>query len=213
MEECDKAYDELKAKQEGSAKAKNVLRGAGYARGGGVGRMKKHEDEAEDKKLIKKELKSAKIVAKKHGGPVEGKHAAKRADKYARGGSAPSGKHTHININLAASQADKEAAAKKGMMVGAQMAAQRMQGAPRPMGGAPMQARGPMPAPQAPGGAPGGGVPPTMQGGMKRGGKAYAKGGKVGPVKVKGVPHLEGGSGGALGRLEKAKQYGTKPKA
>ena len=53
--ENDAAYDKLRAKHDASTKAKNVLRGAGYARGGGVGARAKHPDEAEDKKLIKKE--------------------------------------------------------------------------------------------------------------------------------------------------------------
>lgn len=211
--EKDKAYDALKAKQEGSAKAKGVLRGAGYARGGGVSpeRSKKHPDEAEDKKLIKHMVGKAKIKVKQ-GGKVDGHKTKMRADKYARGGSVPKG-HTKININMGASQADKKEAMQKGVQLGAQLAASKMAGGARPGAGAPMQARGPMPgaAPMPPGaaGPGGGGVPPTMQ---KHGGRTFAKGGKVGPAKVAGVPHLTGGSGGGLGRLEKIKDYGTKGK-
>ena len=199
--ESDKAYDKLKGSQEGSAKAKRVLSSAGYAKGGKV-----HSDEKEDKKLIKKELGKAKIEVKKHGGKVAGRKPAARADKFARGGSAPRGKHTAVNINLAASQADKADSFKKGAMAGAQMAAQKL-GAGRPGAGAPMQARPPMPPPGAagpmgPAGAPpAGGVPPTMQ---KRGGRTYAKGGAVKDW-TKGA-----GAGGGEGRLAKAKTYGAK---
>lgn len=198
---CDKAYDALKAKQEGSAKAKNVLRGAGYARGGGVGVPK----------------------VKKHGDKVDGKHSKSRADKFSRGGSAPSGKHTktHIAINVGAGEAEKRNALQQGMQLGAKLAAAKMAGAARPGAGAPTQARGPAPMPQ--GGPPmGGGVPPTM---ANRGGR-FAKGGKVtglppglkgknggGPKRISGVPHLSGSAAGGLGRLQKKAQYGTKPKA
>lgn len=216
--EKDKAYDKLKANQEASGKAKKVLASAGYARGGGV--SPKHKDEKQDKKLIKEMVGKAKIKVK-HGGHVEGKKAKERADKYKRGGSVPRG-HTKININMAASQADKAEAMKKGVALGAQMAASKMGGGgPRPMGGAPMQARGPAPgaAMPPPGAAmpPPGGMPPSgPQGlppmGQKRGGRTYAKGGKVGPVRVKGVPHLDGSAAGGLGRLQKIKSYGTKPK-
>lgn len=214
--ESDKAYDKLKSKQENSVKAKSVLRGAGYARGGGVSpERKKHPDEKEDKALIKKELGKAKIKPAKHGGKIDGGKPKVRADKYARGGSVPRG-HTKININMGASQADKKEAMQKGVQLGAQLAARKMGGGGmRPGAGAPMQARPPMPAgpPPAPGGMPPGaggppGVPPTM--GAACGGRQYAKGGKV-----KGVQHLTGGAGagGGKGRLAKMASYGTKPKA
>lgn len=178
----DKAYDALKARQDASTKAKKMLAVGGYARGGGVSPMKKQ------------------------GGKVEGKKSAGRADKFARGGSVPRG-HTKININMGASQADKQDAMKKGVALGAQLAARKMAaGMPRPGAGAAMQARGPMPAPggMPPGGAPMGGPPPMMQ---KNGGRTYAKGGKVTPLK------MEAGAGGGAGRREKIKKYGTKPSA
>jgi hypothetical protein len=195
--EKDPAYDSLKAKQEHSEKAKNVLRGAGYARGGGVS-PKRHSDEKEDKALVKKMMSKAKIKVK-HGGKIDGKAAAHRADKYKRGGSVPHG-HTKININVGSGQEEKKQALQAGMALGAKMA-----GAGRPMAGAPMQARAPMPGPSAPMSAPGGA--PSM---AKKGGRMYKRGG---PVRVAGVPHLKGGAGGAKGRLSKMESYGTKPKA
>lgn len=205
--ESDPAYNKFKANQENSAKAKGMLARSGYARGGGVSPIKavhKHEGHMH---------KGEKKTKLKHGSKVEGKKPHHRADKFARGGSVPKG-HTKININMGASMADKQDAMKKGAQIGATMMAQKMAGGARPGAGASMQARGlmPGPAPMPPGGAPpmGGGVPPTM--GQKRGGRTYAKGGKVGPVRVPGVPHMDAGGGGGAGRREKMKQYGTKPK-
>ena len=202
-EDRDEGYEKAKAKSGHGGKVGKVLKSAGYARGG---------DAEQDKKMIKKaidehdaQLHGGKKthLKLKHGGMIEGKKTEKRADKYARGGSVARGKHTttHVNVNLAASEADKKEAFQKGAMTGATMAAQKM-GGPRPGAGAPMQARAPMPPP-APGGVPaGGGVPPTMQ---KRGGRTYAQGGKV--------PKMEFGAGGGKGRLEKIKKYGKKPNA
>lgn len=186
-EECDKEYDALKAKQEGSSKAKGVLARAGYARGGGVSPVKavhKHET-----RLHKGETKTP----FKRGGKVDGAKTKPRADKFARGGRAPKGHHTKININVGASQDEKRAAMQQGAQLGARMAASKMAAPPMAPPAGPM------------GAAPG--TPP-----MKTGGRAYAKGGKVGPVRVPGTVHLPGGAGGAEGRLAKKKQYGTKPK-
>lgn len=196
--EKDAAYDKVKAKQEHSEKAKNVLRGAGYARGGGVS-PKRHSDEKEDKALIKKMVGKAKIKVK-HGGKIDGKKPHARADKFKRGGSVPRG-HTKININVGAAEAEKKQALQTGMALGAKMAASR------PMAGAPMQARPPMGAPA--GGPPPGG-PPMPPPGAKKGGRMYKHGG---PVRVAGVPHLKGGAGGAKGRMSKIASYGTKPKS
>lgn len=192
----DKAYDREKAKQVGSAKAKSVLRGAGYARGGGVS-------------PVKKKMKK-----------IEGEKPAMRADKYARGGSVPKGKHaghhTKININVGAGQAEKQAALQQGVKMGATMAAQKLgAGGPRPGAGAPPMAR-PMPPPPGAGAPPpGAGAPPP--GGMSMaacGGRQYKRGGAVGPKKVPGVTNIsEGGAAGAKGRLQKIKLYGTKPKS
>lgn len=190
----DKAYDRVKAKQVGSEKAKGVLRGAGYARGGGV---------SPAKKKMKK---------------VEGEKPAMRADKYARGGSVPKGKHaghhTKIIINAGGNPADKAAAMQQGMKMGATMAAQKLgAGGPRPGAGAPPMAR-PMPPPPGAGAPPpGAGAPPGGMSMAACGGRQYKRGGAVGPKKVPGVTNIsEGGGGGARGRLEKMAKYGTKPK-
>lgn len=207
--EKDAAYDKLRSKADKSEKAKGVLRGAGYARGGGVSPVKavhKHESHLH---------KGKKKTEFKHGGKIEGKKTAMRADKFKRGGSVAKGHHTRININVGAAQAEKQQAMKAGVMVGAKLAAAKMAGGARPGAGAPMQAR-PMPGGPAPGGMPPGGAPPTgtpPMVGAARGGCMYKSGGKVGPVKVAGVPHLKGGGGGAKGRMSKIASYGTKPKA
>lgn len=201
--ETDKAYDRVKSKQERSEKAKGVLRGAGYARGGGV---------SPAKKKMKK---------------VEGEKPKSRADKYARGGSVPKGHHTKININVGAGQQEKAAAMQQGVKMGATMAAQKLgAGGPRPGAGAPPMARPPMPPPGGmPGGAPpprpmmpppgaGPGGPPPGGPPMANRGGAFKRGGSVGPKKVSGVTNIsKGGGGGARGRLEKIAKYGTKPKA
>jgi hypothetical protein len=205
MAEKDPAYDKIKARQEKSEHAKNVLRGAGYARGGGVSPVKavhKHE----------KHLHKGKTETKfKHGGKIEGKKPHARADKFARGGSVPHGKHTKIAINIGGGQAEKQQAMQAGVQLGAKMAAAKMAGGPRPGAGAAMQAR-PMPAPGGPGPGPGMPAPGGAPGmpGAKHGGRMYKEGGKVGSAKVSGTAHITGGAGGGLGRLEKIKQYGVK---
>lgn len=216
MAEVDKEYDRVRSKADHSTKARGVLRGAGYARGGGVGARAKKAVHKHEGHLHKGEEKTK----LKKGGKVDGKKPAARPDKMARGGSKPRG-HTKININVGAGQQEKQQAMQQGMQLGAKMAAQKMaaagggMGGPRPGAGAPMQGRPGMPPPGAggppPGAAPGGPpmqrppMAPPGQPGMKRGGK-------VGPKRVEGVPHLTGGGGGAQGRLDKQKEYGTKPK-
>jgi hypothetical protein len=64
---------------------RRVLKQAGYAHGGAV-----HEDEAEDKALIKKELGKARIKVRS-GGKVDGKKPEHRPDRRARGGRADGG--------------------------------------------------------------------------------------------------------------------------
>lgn len=201
--ECDAAYDKVKAKQENSAKAKTVLRGAGYARGGGVSPARavhKHEDHLH---------KGEKKTKFKHGGKIEGKTPHMRADKFKRGGSVAKGHHTKININVGGAEAEKKQAMQTGVQLGAKLAAAKMAGGPRPGAGAPMQAR---PMPPGPMGGPPSAPPPTgtpPMVGAARGGRTYKAGGKV-----KGVKRLTGGAGagGGEGRLAKMKSYGAKPK-
>lgn len=217
MSECDAAYDKLKSKQVGSDKAKSVLRGAGYARGGGVSPAKStkpqslHAEEKGDKKAIAK----AKACVKNRfadGGKVGGGSSKINAGKSSRGGSKPKG-HTKININVGAGDQEKKQAMQAGVQLGARMAAAKMAGGPKPGG------MMPPPGPGGPGGPPPGAMPPPGAGPggpppmAARGGRMYAKGGvvKKGPKRVPGTVHLKGGGGGAQGRLDKAKAYGGKP--
>lgn len=126
-----------------------------------------HEDEKEDKKLIKKMVGKAKIKMKA-GGDVEGKKAHARADKkprYAAGGATKhkgkGEKGTKVNVIVAGGGGQPQMPPHPPM-------------APPP--GAGMPPPGGMP-PRPPMGAPGG-MPPG--GPMKRGGAAYKNGGKVG---------------------------------
>jgi hypothetical protein len=214
--ESDAGYDKVKARHDHSDKAKGMLRRGGYARGGGVGAARKHplalhtDTKGEGSALKGAKKRAAKLAT---GGKVRGDKPKARPDKMARGGSKPHG-HTKVNINVGAGEQEKKQAMQAGVQLGAKMAAAKMAGMPRPGAGAPMQARPMGPPPGAgpgmppPGGPPGAGGPPMAA----RGGRMYASGGKVGPKRVKGVPHLDGGAGGAKGRLEKVKEYGTKPK-
>jgi len=155
-----------------------------YARGGKA----KHGDEKEDRALFKKMEKEEGKGEFKVGGKV----STPRADKFARGGHAKHGKHhkgTHINIAVVAphgkGQPDPAATMPPDM----------------PPGMPPSAPMAPPPG-MGPPGAPPGGPPPGMPP-MKRGGAAYAKGGKV-PMKA--------GAGTGEGRLEKIKAYGLSPK-
>lgn len=152
-----------------------------YARGGKA----KHADEAQDRALFKKMEKEEGKGEFKVGGKV----STPRADKFARGGHAK-GKHhkgTHINIVNVAPHAKPDPAA-------------TMPPDMPPPGAPPMAPPPGMAPPGAP--PPGAGMPPGMPP-MKRGGVAYAKGGKV-PMKA-------GGYSG-VGRLEKVKAYGMNAK-
>ena len=127
----------------------------GYAHGGAV-----HSDEAEDKALIRKEVKRSALK-------VEGKHAKHRSDKphRAKGGRTnKKGGKTVVNVIAGGHPAP---------MGGPAMAG----GPPQPMPAAPpMPPRPMMPPPGMPPGGPG--MPPGMPP-RRAGGRAFAKGGRV----------------------------------
>jgi hypothetical protein len=192
-----------------TVKAKAMLSNAGYrgrfAKGGHV----KHEDEAEDKALLKKEIGKAKIKLKK-GGCAEGGKPRDRADKLARGGKTKGkGKDGHVTVNVINAHGGQ----KPPMMM-------KPPGLPMPPPGA--GPGGPPPPGMMP--PPGAGGPPPP--GMHRGGRAKkAKGGRIDDERDEkpGMPAghfarggktkfpvpMEDGAGGGLGRLAKAKEYGA----
>jgi hypothetical protein len=133
-----------------------------YARGGKV-----HGDEAEDKELIRKEVKGE---ALKH----EGKKPKMRADKAmrrAKGGKVHGKGHGKTNVNvIVAPGGGKPMAGLGGGMP---------PGPPPPMAAPPMPPKPPMAAPSP---APGAMAGPSPLGGMpprRAGGRAYKRGGKV----------------------------------
>lgn len=194
-------YDQYKEVHAGRRVAKE--RSKHFKRGGAV-----HSDVAEDKKLIKQELKKHEAEEMKS----EGKKGKARLDKRARGGGVKhggkKGHKTHINIVVAPKGGD---AAVPPPGAGA--------GGPPP--GGPMIPPGPMAPPPGPLGAgpPGMGGPPGMKrgGGVPRGisSKAnlehwsnraksntkYERGGKV---------KMHGGADSGIGRLDKIKAYGKR---
>lgn len=191
-----------------STRAKLAKMGYGKALGGHM----KHPDEAEDKKLIKKEVSKARIKLR-DGGHAEGSEPKHRADRLARGGKPKhKGGHTTVNV-VVAGQHPKPVPVPVPKPVPVPVnAGPAGPGAPPPPGA------GPMPDPNA----------PPM--GLKRGGRAkrsdggsadlkmesqrdparnsppgqFAKGGRT-----KAAVKMDSGSGGGLGRLEKAKAYGA----
>ena len=139
-----------------------------YAHGGAV-----HEDEAEDKKLIKRTVKKKALK-------MEGGKPKHRMDRRARGGRTKSkGKGTNVNVIVAPQHA---AGGAPGMMPGMPPGAMPpphppMMASPSPPGAPPPMPPGGMPPPGMPP-RPGMMPPPGMMP-HKRGGRAYAKGGAV----------------------------------
>lgn len=149
----------------GRKKGRHMLTKAGYKVGGHV---KKHEDVAADKKLIKEMVHEHErhdhpgepLTKLKHGGEAKGKKGHCRLDKYARGGGVKKDGKTKINIIVGQPKDDG-----MGDMLKTAMMAKAGQMPPRPMPPVPPMGAGPGPVPPAPGAGP-----------MKRGGRA------VGPM-------------------------------
>lgn len=192
----------MKHHEERRAKAADILSQQGY------GKMKDIADHEVAKAVGEhdKQMHGGKKthLKLKDGGKAMGKEPMHRLDRKPRsaGGRNKSHKEPKVSVNVI------NAGGKQPMPV--PMAGSM---APHP----PM----PMPAPQVPAGPPPGvmasGAPPMSArpmmpppGGMPQ---RPFKGG--GPVRDKGndIPHLEGGSGGGLGRLEKAAHEKTRRKA
>lgn len=176
-------YSQHREVHAGRSRAHHVLKHGHFKRGGEV-----HKDEAADRKLFGK-------LIKEHDAKVPGRASGGRLDKYARGGKTKHG--TQVNIAIVSPHGkdkDHEGNTPTGIPP---------MGMPPP---APMPPRPPMAGPP-PGGPPGGPMggppmPPRPPGVMKRGGKVFARGGKV---------HMTAGSFSGEGRLEKKKAYGLKP--
>lgn len=131
----------------------------GYASGGAV-----HSDEGEDKKLIKKMVRTHDNEATEMAGDKRGKPRADRVNR-AHGGKVK-GKHKGVNVNVIVAPQGGDGGKPPMPMPPGPMAGP-------PPGGPPM--RPPM-APPPGVGAPGGMPPPGMR---AHGGRAYAKGGRV----------------------------------
>lgn len=163
-----------------NSKANSLLKRGGYKSGGAVDSKVKAGVHQHEKHMHKGE-KETKLHLKR-GGVADGEHGKQRIGKYARGGPTSSKKGTTVNVVIAGSG-------------GQQQPPQRVP-VPVPAGPPPgMPPRPPMgAAPAAPGGMPPA-RPPMNTGGRIK---------KLAPHKY------DAGSGGGLGRLEKAKEYGAK---
>lgn len=160
-------------------KAKSILKGAGYGAMQNLVTKGVHEHEKHMHKG-KKET-SLKLAT---GGRAEGSAPESRLDRKSRAAGGRNrgkgkGKGNHVKINIL--NAGKQPVP---VPMPATPAVGKPPMAPAPVGAAPPPPMGAM------------GRPPIPGVGLKSGGAARMKG--------KDVPHLKGGSGGGLGRLEKA---------
>lgn len=133
-------------------RGRRMLHESGYANGGAI-----HEDEAEDKALIKRELGNARIKVRSKGGMIKGDGAKEhpgRRSRRASGGHVPHKDHGKpgigkVNIMIAKDDKPSMPTPVAGMM------------APHPMAPPP----GPMPGGPPPGAPPMGAMPPRPMGG------------------------------------------------
>jgi hypothetical protein len=181
------------------------------------GRAMKHDDEAADRSLVKKMVKSKSLTGKKKGGEVFSGSGYPQKVPGATGGRTAratggklgkSGKgKTNINIVIAAGkQPGKENAPPMGMPPGMGMPPPPPMGAP-PAGGPGMPpGLPPGPPPGLPPGLGAGpmagpGGPPPMPPGMPP--MPRKSGGKVGHRTYRSYKDMDAGAGGGEGRLEK----------
>ncbi len=186
---------------DGRDRAKQILKDNDYKQDKALADREVRKGISEHEKQLHSGKKSRLKLAcggRADGGRAEGEAPKSRLDRKSRAhGGRNKGKEAKVAVNVI------NAGSKPSMPM-------------PPMGGAPMPPRPPMAPPQPP--PPGAAGAPPMpqrppmppQGGMP-GGRPFKSGG---PVRNKSIGvHLEGGAGGGLGRLEKAKAESKRKKA